>query len=63
MDNKIRVFIECLQVITQSNDGGGSTEAVRSMVRVCLRNAAVLNYEKISDFAQQEGKLLLFGLK
>uniref|UniRef100_A0A5K3EG22 PH domain-containing protein n=1 Tax=Mesocestoides corti TaxID=53468 RepID=A0A5K3EG22_MESCO len=44
------------RVITQSNEGNASTEAVRTMVRVCLRNAAVLNYEKISDFAQQEAK-------
>ncbi|VUZ51061.1 unnamed protein product [Hymenolepis diminuta] len=44
------------RVITYSNEGSASAEAVRSMVRVCLRNAAVLNYEKISDLAQQEAK-------
>ncbi|KAL5112056.1 Calcium-dependent secretion activator [Taenia crassiceps] len=44
------------RVITHSNEGIAATEAVRSMVRVCLRNAAVLNYEKISEFAQQEAK-------
>ncbi|KAH9287076.1 Calcium-dependent secretion activator 1 [Echinococcus granulosus] len=44
------------RVITHSNEGITTTEAVRSMVRVCLRNAAILNYEKISEFAQNEAK-------
>ncbi|KAL5962363.1 Calcium-dependent secretion activator [Taenia solium] len=44
------------RVIAYSTEGIAATEAVRSMVRVCLRNAAVLNYEKISEFAQQEAK-------
>nr|CDS27885.1 calcium dependent secretion activator 1 [Hymenolepis microstoma] len=44
------------RVIAHSNEGSASVEAVRSMVRVCLRNAAVLNYEKTFDLAQQEAK-------
>ncbi|VDM31371.1 unnamed protein product [Hydatigera taeniaeformis] len=50
------------RVIAHSNEGITTTEAVRSMVRVCLRNAAVLNYEKISEFAQQEGKGMHFRI-
>ena len=49
------VFMSFDKVVSHSNEGNGTTEAVRSVVRVCLRNAAVLNYEKISDFAQHEG--------
>uniref|UniRef100_A0A158QIN9 PH domain-containing protein n=1 Tax=Rodentolepis nana TaxID=102285 RepID=A0A158QIN9_RODNA len=44
------------RVMAHSNEGSASVEAVRSMVRVCLRNAAVLNYEKVFDLSQQEAK-------
>ncbi|BHF60901.1 secretion activator [Sparganum proliferum] len=44
------------RVIDQSSDETTGSEAVHSVVRICLRNAAVLNYEQISDFARREAK-------
>ncbi len=54
----VKIGFFASKVITQSSEGSASTEAVRAMVQVCLRNAAVINYERISDFAQHDGECL-----
>lgn len=49
-----------IQVLTKETGEPASAELVRNVIRNCLRNAAVLNYERISEYVMIEGNLRFY---